>query len=224
MFTKDTFDFLKELKENNNKEWFEANRKRYETAKKEHLDFVTEMIPAIAKWDKPIAGVEPKKCVFRINRDIRFSKDKSPYKSNMGAHFSPPSGSKEVMLAGYYFHLEPGHSMVAGGMWEPFPPQLKAIRQEIDFNLKEFESILNNKEFKKHYPTLGGDKLKTKPKGYELENPAIEYLKHTSFVVSQKFTDKEVMAKDFPEKCAEAFKALYAFDSFLNRAIGIEVK
>ncbi|MBC8172693.1 MAG: DUF2461 domain-containing protein [Chitinophagales bacterium] len=215
---KSTLQFLKDLKANNNKEWFDINRKVYESAKKNFLDFTTEVIKKIEKFDKEIQGIDPKKTLFRINRDIRFSKDKSPYKTNMGASIS--KGGKLDMSAGYYFHLEPGGAFCAGGSYQPMPPQLTSIRQEIDYNFKEFKKIITSAAYKKYFNDLDVvEKLKTIPKGYSAENPAIEYLKHKSFIVSKTFTDKEVLSATFTDDITYSFKAVRPLISFLNNAM-----
>ena len=140
MLQKSTVQFLRDLKKNNSKEWFDTNRKKYESAKNDYEALVGDVIKQLSKTDESIAHLEPKQCVFRINRDVRFSKDKSPYKTNMGMYFS--KGGKKSFYAGYYFHLQPGGSFVAGGLWMPMPPELKKVRQEIDYNWEEFKKIV----------------------------------------------------------------------------------
>ncbi len=217
MIQQSTFDFLNKLKKNNNKEWFDKNRDTFELAKKDFRAFIDELIQSTAKFDPAIKMLEAKDCVFRINRDIRFSNDKTPYKTNMGASISP--GGKKSFSAGYYFHLQPGASFLAGGMWQPPAPQLSAIRQEIDYNAVEFKKIINNKEFKKQFGALSDeDKVKTAPKGYEKSHPEIEHLKLKSFIVVRNLKDKEVLSKDFLKEATTTFKALYPFDLFLRKA------
>jgi uncharacterized protein (TIGR02453 family) len=161
--------------------------------------------------------LEAKDCVFRINRDIRFSNDKTPYKTNLGASISP--GGKKSLSAGYYFHLQPGASFLAGGMWQPPAPQLSAVRQEIDYNTPEFKKIINNKDFKKYFGALSDeDKVKTAPKGYDKTHPEIEILKLKSFIVVHDLKDKEVLSKDFLQHATAVFKALHPLDLFLRRA------
>ena len=217
MITKDTIAFLKELKENNNKPWFDANKKRYETAKANVIAVAGDIIKGLAKLDKRYGEIKPEKAVFRIYRDIRFSKDKTPYKTNMGAGFG--FGGKGHEMAGFYLHIEPGNGFVGGGRWQPEAPVLKKIRQEIDYNLKEFQKILDNKEFKKWHGELGGDKLKNPPKGYEKDNPALEYLKHNSFTAGHKFTDSQLSSPKFVEETLAAFKAMNPLVEFLNRSV-----
>src|SRR6266542_778530 len=173
-----TIKFLKDLKKNNNKEWFDANRKVYESAKQDFENLVQTVIGIYCKKDDELASLKAKDCMFRINRDIRFSKDKSPYKTNFGASIN--KGGRKSILAGYYFHCEPSESFVGGGLWMPMPDDLKKVRQEIDYCFDEFTKIINNKKFKVVYGELhkGEDiSLSRPPKGYEDSNPAIEFIK-----------------------------------------------
>jgi uncharacterized protein (TIGR02453 family) len=218
MIQASTLTFLKNLNKNNNKEWFDENRAAYDLAKNDFIEFVQELISGLAKFDPAVKHQEAKKCVFRINRDVRFSKDKSPYKNNFGASISP--GGKKASTPGYYFHLQPGASFLAGGMWQPEPPHLNAIRQEIDYNADEFKKIISAKPFKTYFGGLSEeDKLKTVPKGYDKTHPQVELLKHKSFIVVHDLTDKIVLGKDFQKHCQAVYKAMYPMDLFLRRAI-----
>lgn len=217
MIQQHTFTFLKDLKKNNNKEWFDIHRPDYEIAKTNFRGFIDELIAGISKFDPAVKHLEAKNCVFRINRDVRFSANKLPYKSNMGASISP--GGKKSFTAGYYFHLEPGASFLAGGMWQPEPVYLNAIRQEIDYNAAEFKKILNSKTFKNYFGALSDeDKLKAVPRGYDKAHPEIELLKHKSFIVVHELADKTVLSKDFLKQSAAVFKALHPLNLFLRRA------
>lgn len=217
MIDKSTLDFLNKLKKNNNKEWFDKHRPVYEIAKINFLEFIEELIPSIAKFDPSVKMLEAKKCIFRINRDIRFSNDKTPYKTNMAATISP--GGKKSFTAGYYIHIQPGSSFIAGGMWQPEAPLLNAIRQEIDYNTPEFKKILNNKDFKKYFGTLSQeDKVKTAPKGYDKTHPEIELLKLKSFLVERNLKDEEVLSKNFLKNVTDIYKAMYPLNLFLRRA------
>jgi len=218
MIPQSSLDFLSKLSKNNNKEWFDKNRAAYEAAKTAYRETVDELIQAIAKFDPAVKMLSAKDCVFRINRDIRFSNDKKPYKTNMGASISP--GGKKSGSAGYYFHLQPGgQSFLAGGVWQPQAPQLSAIRQEIDYNAPEFNKIIRHKDFKKYFGALSEeDKVKTAPKGYDKSHPEIETLKLKSFIVVHDLSDKDVVSKDFIRHAASAFKALYPLNLFLRRA------
>ena len=212
-----TFKFLKDLKNNNNREWFTDNKKRYEEAKGEFEEFIGALIKHIAKFDPPIIELNPKKTVFRIYRDVRFSANKDPYKINMGAHLSN-SPSKIHDRAGYYIQIQPGNSFLAGGAYLPPNPWIGNIRQEIDYNTKEFKKIINSASFKKYFGEMEGEQLKTAPKGYPKDHPEIELLRYKSFLASNKCDDKLVTSSDFLNHSASVFKAMKPFDDFLNRA------
>lgn len=213
----DTFKFLKDLAKNNNKEWFTANKKRYETAKADFENFVTELIANITKFDPAIAHLEAKKAIFRIYRDTRFSKDKTPYKINMGASLSS-APSKIHDHAGYYIHIEPGKSFLAGGAYEPQSPWIGKIRQEIDYNTAEFKKILGAAAFKKHFAELKGDKLKTVPKGFPKDHPELGLLQYKSFLMVNDCDDKLVTSDAFMKHIADVYKAMVPLNAFLNRA------
>lgn len=218
MIEKSTVKFLADLKNNNNREWFLANKTDYEKAKSNFIDFVQNLIDEVAKFDKGLKGLEAKKCVFRINRDIRFSTDKSPYKSNMGASFS--AGGKNSNVAGYYLHLEGDKSFLAGGKWMPEAPELAAIRQEIDYHTKDFKKIIGAKDFVGFYGSLSNeDSLKTAPKGYPKDHPEIELLKLKSFIAVHDFKAKNVLETGFLKECVNGCKLLMPLNSFLNKAI-----
>jgi len=218
MINTETLKFLKALEKNNSKEWFDQNRKAYEQAKSNYLDFVVEILGRMKKIDTSLADLEPKQCVFRINRDVRFRKNKAPYKTNMGASFS--KGGKKVQCAGYYFHLEPGASFIGGGFWMPMAPELNKIRQEIDYGFEEFNTIINKKKFKTSFGSLSeSEKLTRPPKGYEAENPAIELLKLKSFIVMSEVKDAELTGKELANKVVDHFETMKPLVDFLNKAI-----
>lgn len=217
MLQLDTLQYLRELNANNNKTWFDANKKRFETAKKDVEQLVTELLAGCAKFEPALADYKAKDCVFRIYRDVRFAKDKTPYKNNMGAWFN--KGGKKAPHAGYYLHIEPGNSFLAGGMYMPESEQLKSVRQEIDYNTEEFNGIIANAKFKKTFGELDDHKLKTTPKGYDKTHPEIETLKQTSFVVSHKISDEELLDKKFVAKAIATFETLHPFNAFLNRVL-----
>src|SRR5580704_12331524 len=199
-----TIKFLKDLKKNNNKPWFDANRKKYEDAKSDFENFIQSIIDSHSKKDPTIKELKAKGCTFRINRDIRFSKDKTPYKTNMGASIN--RGGKKSIYAGYYFHCEPGESFVGGGIWVPMPPELKKVRQEIDYNLDEFKKIVGSKKFKSVYSELyrGEDvSLSKVPQGFEKDNLAAEFLKLKSFLAMKKLSDTDIASKDLEKKVLE---------------------
>ena len=220
MLQASTLKFLKDLKKNNNKPWFDAHRDDYENARKDFENFIQSVIDRHGQKDHDIKNLEAKKCLFRINRDVRFAKDKSPYKKNLAA--SMDKGGKKSGLAGYYFHLEPGNSFLGAGIWQPAPPSLKNIRQEIDYNADEFRKIVNSAKFKKIFGGLytGEDvQLKKLPHGFEKDNPAAEYLKFKSWMVLQDLTDEELLSKTLLKKTLDAFALAQPFIKFINRPL-----
>ncbi|MFC0773850.1 DUF2461 domain-containing protein [Terrimonas alba] len=215
-----TIRFLKDLSKNNNKPWFDAHRQRYEEAKNDFAQFIQAVIDKHAKKDPAIGHLKAKDCTFRINRDVRFSKDKSPYKNNMGAYIN--QGGKKSLLGGYYFHCQPGQSFVGGGLWMPMPPELKKVRQEIDYNLDAFKKIVGSKKFREVYGGLSKDAeyvLSRVPKGYEPDNPAAEFLKMKSFVAMTPIKDAELGSKDLLKKVSTAFETLQPMLAFINQSI-----
>ncbi|MFZ6025526.1 MAG: DUF2461 domain-containing protein [Bacteroidota bacterium] len=221
MLQNSTLKFLKDLKKNNHKTWFDDNRKPYEAAKADYADLVTEVIKGLGKKDPSIASLTAKECVFRINRDVRFSKNKDPYKTNMGMYLS--RGGKKSLFSGYYFHLEPGgKSFAAGGLWMPEADVIKKIRQEIDYNWDEFSKIIRNKKFVATYKALQREEamvLSREPKGYEKDNPAIEYIKLKSWVATTAFTDAQLTSNTLVKDIVNAFETLQPLILFLNRGI-----
>lgn len=219
MISKKTLQFLSDLQLNNEKPWFDTNRPRYEAAKAEVEEFAAEMIKLISVFHPAMDTLQPKNCTFRINRDVRFSKNKRPYKNNMALYFN--EGGKKADGAGYYFHIEPGNSFAAAGIWNPEREQLAKIRQEIDYNFKEFKKVVSARTFKKYFKDGLGreDILVRPPKGYDEENPAIDFLKLKSFVARQSFTNKEITEKDFSKNLASVFKAVQPLTKFLNRGL-----
>ncbi len=220
MIQQPTINFLKSLKKNNKKEWFDKNRKAYEAARADFEGFIQSAIDQHSKNDTDLKELEARKCIFRINRDIRFSKDKSPYKTNFGA--SMDKGGRKSGFAGYYFQLEPGKSFLAGGLWMPEPEKLKKVRQEIDYCFDEFDGIISSRKFKSWFDELyeGDDiKLSRVPQGFEKDNPASEFLKFKSWLVIHDLTDKEVTAKNLLKTTVDAFVTMQPFIKFLNRAL-----
>lgn len=214
---KSTLTFLKNLKKNNNRDWFNENKSKYEEARTNFEELISELVNQIAKFDPPVGNVNPRKAIFRIYRDTRFSKDKTPYKINLGAHLSPHAAQLHDR-AGYYIHIEPGKSFLAGGAYLPPSDWLNAIRYEINRNSKEFKKIINGKTFRTYFGELEGEKLKTAPKDYPIDHPEIELLKFKSFLAVHKLTDKEVLSPKFINHTVKLFKALNPFDNFLNAA------
>ena len=216
-----TLRFLKDLKKNNTKLWFDVNRKRYEEAKKDFENFIQHAIDLHGKKDKSISSLNAKDCLFRINRDIRFSKDKSPYKTNFGASINK-GGRKAMNSAGYYFHLEPGQCFVGGGLYQPMPDELKKVRQEIDYNFNEFKKIIGSRKFKSFYGDLDKSDeflLRRVPKGYEPDNPAAEFLRLKSYIAFIKLDDSALISKELLKKTLTAFEILMPLLNFINKSI-----
>lgn len=211
--------FLQSLSKNNDRNWFEKNKSTYLKCKDGFDEFLARVLSELLKFDPALTGLNPKKLAFRIYRDIRFSKDKRPYKVNMGAGFSP--GGKMIQEPGYYLHIEPGNkSLLAGGLYMPDAANLVKIRQEIDYNPEGILKVLKNKKFKTSFASLDDfDKLKTSPKGYPKDHPHLDLLRHRSFIVSHNFTDREVKDRKFIKKVAETAKLAKSLNDFLRGAI-----
>jgi uncharacterized protein (TIGR02453 family) len=221
MLQPSTIKFLKDLKKNNNKPWFDKNRKLYEAAKADFAGFIQSVIDLCGKKDSSIKNLLAKDCMFRINRDVRFSKDKSPYKSNFGASINA-GGRKAMNSAGYYFHLEPGSCFAGGGLYVPTSPELNKVRQEIDYNFSTFRKILSAKKFKSVYGDLDKSKefkLSRVPKGYEADNPAADYLKLKSYIAMIKISDADLTSRDLVRKVVAAYEALQPLIEFINEPL-----
>lgn len=219
MFT-DILHFLSALKENNYKEWFDQNREWYLKSKKTYEAFVAKLIAETRKVDKDLGNLEVKDCTYRIYRDVRFSPDKTPYKTHMGAYMV--KGGRKSPLAGYYFHLEPGNSLLAGGIWNPEAPVLKAIRSEIYSYTDDFLEIVESKNFKKHFGEFDTDMgvLKSAPKDFPKDFPQINYLKYKSYTVSKALPDAIINdEKALQAEYVEVFKTLQPLNAFFNRAV-----
>jgi uncharacterized protein (TIGR02453 family) len=220
MLTKESLQFLDDLKVNNNRDWFLENKKRYEIFKKDYHQLVADFLDAMKPMDPSLELLEVKNCTFRINRDIRFSKDKSPYKAHLGVWLS--TGVKGQNRAGYYVHIEKGASFIAGGFYSPEAEDLKKVRKEIAFFHDDLEAIIADKNFKKEFGSLDvteTNSLKNPPRGYEKDHPAIEFLKLKSFTATQKYDIKEVTQKDFVAKMSQKLIALKPLNEFINRAL-----
>ena len=219
MISNKTLSFLKDLSKHNNRDWFTKNKSRYEEANNEFKEFVGALIREVAKFDKTVANLEAKNCVFRIYRDVRFSKDKSPYKNHFGAHIIAGGKKSEGMRAGYYMHISPGECFLAGGAHMPPSEWINAIRKEIHYNAKELKKIISAKDFKKYFGKITGEKLSSVPRGYDKTHPEIELLKHKSFLAVHNMKESQVTSKDFTSHAAKVFKAMKPFDTFLNQSL-----
>jgi len=219
METRIILDFLNALKENNNRDWFQEHKKDYEEAKTEMLQVIHNLINEISSFDATIGQLEAKQCLFRIYRDVRFSKNKEPYKTNMGAYMV--RGGRKSGNAGYYLHLEPGNSFIGGGIHNPDPKQLKAIRNEIAYAGDDLVSITESKNFKHYFSEIEGDSLVRPPKGFDPESKYIDLLKLKSFTVFQPLDDSVLLADDFSDQITPVFKAMQPFLGFINAAFKI---
>jgi uncharacterized protein (TIGR02453 family) len=220
MLQSSTLKFLKDLTKNNNKPWFDAHRKQYENAKTDFASFIQTIIDKHGRKDEAIANLKAKETTFRINRDVRFSKDKTPYKNNMGSYIA--RGGKKSVFSGYYFQCQPGRCFVGGGLWMPMPAELNKVRQEIDYNYDEFKKIIHSKKFKSFYGDLSKDAeytLSRVPKGYESDNPAAAYLKLKSFVAIHFLKESELTSKDLSKRVLLAFETLQPLLAFINRSV-----
>ena len=218
MLSKETLGFLKNLDKNNNRDWFLANKSEFENAKSDLTDFTAFLIGEVSKFDPQISNVLPQECVFRIYRDVRFSKDKSPYKIHLGAYVSP--GGRKSMAPGYYLHLQPGQSFIAGGKHMPDSAELLKIRTAIANKTDEFLKIITNKTYQKHFGEMHGEKLIKTPKGFPVDHKAAEYLKLRDFMAYRKFFDDKLLtSKEFPALLVKYSKEMYPLVKFLRTAL-----
>jgi uncharacterized protein (TIGR02453 family) len=213
---KSTLDFLDSLRDNNNRDWFIKNRPAYIYAKDNFESFVQDIINNIIDFEPILKGLEVKSCLYRINRDIRFSNDKSPYKSHLGAFIVRGGKKNGDKFAGYYFHIEPKKSIIAGGAYLPPTPWLSAIREKIDEEPDEFIKIINSKDFVKYFGEIEGEKLKKSPKGYPSDHPNIELLKFKSYLIVNEVTDEFVLSQNYFDHVLKVLKAMKPFNDFLN--------
>ena len=209
--------FLEDLSKNNNKEWFHANRNRYEESRDKFL-FITEvLINEIRKFDPEISALNPKDCMFRIFRDVRFSKDKTPYKTNFGSFIA--KGGRKSSNPGYYIHLEPGQCFTAGGIYMPPAEPLKAVRNYISENAPEFLEITENSDFKKIFAEMYDHQLKTAPKGFPKDHKYIHLLRYKSYIFSTNLKDEIITGENFIEHTMNAFSQLQKLNVFLYKGV-----
>ena len=209
-----TLQFLRNLEKNNNREWFNENKTLYQEAQQDVISFVEKLMEEMADFDEEMGKLEAKKSVFRIYRDTRFSKDKTPYKTNFGAGLGMGKGNK---ISGYYLHIEPGKSFLAGGVYKPEPSVLKTIRQEISAFGDEFKAILEQDEFRNYFRGLSvEDKLKKVPQGFEKDDKMAEYLKLKHFIVTHPVSDEQLLSENAVKEFTEIFKAMKPLNDFLQ--------
>lgn len=216
MIEKSTFSFLRNLKKNNDRGWFSENKEKYTAAQQNVLEFVEELLAEMSKFDENFARMDPKKTLFRIYRDTRFSKDKSPYKTNFGASIN--GIGKKDGGAGYYLNISPGECFTAAGVYRCDPKKLKDLRKEISVNADEFKSIIQDKNFRNF--EFNNEKLSRVPQGFEKDDPMAEYLKMKNLVVSQNIKDEDLMNTESVKFVAENFRKMSKFVDFLNASFG----
>lgn len=222
MFTETTLDFLRGLKLNNNRDWFQAHKTGYETASGDFFDTVVTLLSGLSLFDAELAEAhpDPRSCIMRIYRDIRFSKDKTPYKSGLFAYIS--KGGRKGPYAGYYLHLEPGASFIGGGLYMPDAPVLAATRQAIDSRFEEWNSMVTHPELLASFPqgVLPSGVTKRAPKGYDEANPALHYLRFKGYYTQRFFSDEELLDGGFAETVVGHCRPVMPMVHFLNEAIG----
>ncbi len=205
---------MSDLVDNNNREWFQTNRGRYDAAKAELIRVVDQVLMRMSAFE-PLANTASKDCIFRINRDIRFSKDKKPYKSNLAFAIGP--GGRHSGRIDYYVHIQPGNqSFLGAGMWQPTPANLAKFRQEVDYNAQELKDIIEAQEFKTYFPEASGEVMKTTPKGYAADHPEIELLRRKELFFLHRFTDKEVVKANFVDELVRGSQIMKPYCDFLN--------
>ena len=216
--TQSTLDFIKDLQQNNERGWFQENKDRYEAAREDFLEVVQEVITKASAFEPALEGQQAKDTMFRIYRDIRFSNNKTPYKDHLCAYLA--EGGRKTINPGYYLHINPNNqSFLASGLWMPPAAELKAVRQEIDYNYNELKGIVDAQAFKKYFKDVQGEKLKTNPKGYDSENPAIDWLRHKSWSVSYPISDELLLSDKFADTLVQIIRSAKPFIDFLIRPL-----
>ncbi len=210
-------DFLKELSVNNNKDWFNENKEKYQQAKEDFESFINELIALVHSIDPKIGHPHAKDCIFRIFRDVRFSKDKLPYKNNFGAYIA--HGGRKSPYAGYYFHIEPDNSFIGGGLHCPQPNILKSVRESIIENAEEYKQIINEKTFKKTFHEIWGEKVKTAPKGFSKNDPNIDLIRPKSYALVANISDEEILSSKLEKQISKVFNTMKPFNDFINIAV-----
>ena len=212
---KEHFDFLNKLKKNNNRDWFNENKDIYLNHHQNTIDFADQVLIELSKHDN-IETPTGKKSLYRIYRDVRFKKDKTPYKTYWSGGFK--RATKELR-GGYYFHIQQGKSMVGGGFWAPDKEDLLRIREDIAFDAQPLRKIINSKSFKDTFGTLHGEQLKTCPKGFDKEHPDVDLLRYKQFTVFKKFTDEEVLSPNFAYQVSDTFKKMRPFFDYMSESV-----
>ncbi len=214
---KEIYDFLNNLKANNNKEWFDKNKNTYLKAKKHFTYIIEVLINEVRSFDPEMPRIEAKDCIFRIYRDVRFSNDKTPYKTFSGGYIA--KGGRKGIYPGYYLHIQPGECFLSGGIYMPQPEILKAIRNEIYYHADEYLALINAPEFRSTFHLFDEDKLKTNPKGFPKDFEHIDLLRYKSYAPCLNFTDEQLLSSNILDFAIEKFKMIYPYNRFLNEAI-----
>lgn len=209
-------EFAANLKQNNNRTWFLEHKHEYETARGCFEGFVGALIEELSITE-PLGGITPKDCIFRLNRDLRFTKDKTPYKPYLSAYIAP--GGRKSRLFGYYLHLEPGNVMLAGGLYEPSTRQLTGFREAISLDSQPFRNIMAEETFQQFFGEIAGSRLKTVPRGFALDHPDADLLRLKSITVTRRLTDRDALSTGFYNMALETFHAMKPFLGYLNRFI-----
>lgn len=215
MLSHHSLQFLRNLEQNNNREWFHANRKDYEQSKEEFEKLSQEILTGIAQFQENLLNTSVRSCILRINRDIRFSADKSPYKKYLAAGFGP--GGKSSGKVDFYLHIQPnGESFLGGGMWAPTGSQLSSFRQEIDYSPYILKGIIEAETFSNYFNEIHGERVKKMPKGYSVEHPDIELLKYKQLFFVHKYADDEVLSKTFAKDVINGCRILKPYLDYIN--------
>ncbi len=216
-----TLTFLKQLKKNNNRPWFNEHKDDFIAAKQNMEELVAVMLGEVSKFDEQVVGLTPPDTMFRIYRDVRFAKDRRPYKIGFGAVLA--RGGRKHKYAGYYLHVEPDNTFLAGGMWQPDSEKLDSLRKSISRDSLKMRKIITTPNFKKYFKKLSGAALKTAPRGYAKDHPDIDLLRHKSFMMMHSVPDKDVVVNSFPMYAAKVFKAMKPLNDYLNISMGMKV-
>ena len=210
--------FLRSLARNNNRDWFKDNKKSYQESLEIFRAFAAELLTGMEKFDPSLGGLASKDTIFRIYKDVRFSKDKSPYKTHFGCWMT--KGGRKSTDAGYYFHLEPDNSFMAAGVWMPPKEQLSLIRQEIVFNPDAYLKVINDPVINKGYERGGReDMLKKGPMGFPKDFEHLEEIKYKHYIYSKNYKNEEILTKNFPEKVVQDYQGLFPLVQYLNLAM-----
>ena len=210
-------EFLKALKQNNDREWFNSNKVWYQESRDVFIQFVELLIAGLKKFDSSIGTLESKDCIFRIYRDVRFSPNKDPYKTNFGAYIA--KGGRKGIYAGYYFHLDAEESFLSGGIYMADPDIMKQIREDIELYSDEFLAIVNDKKFAKTFSFFENEKLSRVPQGFDKNSPMAEYLKFKHITPYRTLTEKEICKPNLLDLALDTYKTLKPLNDFLNRSV-----